>query len=219
LPWEKHRELRSLDGYTADALAQLAAIERHLIAEEGVVRETPVEHPHYYYFPGPTLLRVAPVMSYFESMAAFELATFENWRRVTMLLLALQAYRLEKGELPPALDALVGTYLDELPRDPYSGHDYVYFREGLPQPATDLEAAQLAEAQQTQAIRPGVPCLWSTSAQLETTIWRPEREDPTAPPREKPLVTYERRFHPRGSANEYETWALGHWFPIPAMGE
>ena len=54
-------------------------------------------------------------------------------RRSTQLLLALEAWRLEHGAPPESLDELVGPYFAQLPRDPYSGRNFLYFPNGLPQ--------------------------------------------------------------------------------------
>ncbi len=42
--------------------------------------------------------------------------------------IALRAYSLEKGKLPRTLSKLVGTYLSQLPVDPYSREPLVYYR-------------------------------------------------------------------------------------------
>jgi hypothetical protein len=44
----------------------------------------------------------------------------------TALQLAVEGYRAEHGSLPPALDALVPSWLDAVPTDPYSGRPFVY---------------------------------------------------------------------------------------------
>lgn len=58
-------------------------------------------------------------------------ALLENHRRATLILLALQAYKSERGNYPKTLDDLAGTYFDRVPVDPYSGQPYQYFPEGL----------------------------------------------------------------------------------------
>ncbi len=62
-----------------------------------------------------------------------------NWvdgamnRNIARLLLALQAWRLEHGQLPESLQELVGVYFERLPRDPFSGEDFRYFPQGVPE--------------------------------------------------------------------------------------
>ena len=50
----------------------------------------------------------------------------ENRRRATLVLLALEAWKAKHGKLPKTLDELAGTYLDNVPLDPYSGKPYRY---------------------------------------------------------------------------------------------
>ncbi len=61
-----------------------------------------------------------------------ELVEFEARRRGTMLVMAIQAYRLEHGKLPESLADLKGEYFKELPVDPYSDLEFRYFPDGLP---------------------------------------------------------------------------------------
>ncbi len=120
--------------------------------------------------------------SYYQLMVRTEidLAAFETWRRVTILQLALQAYRLDHGQLPESLDKLFfSNYLDEIPVDPYSDRPFVYFRQGIPKPNTELEAAEFEETQRLgfsygnlfTANRKCVfetPCIWSPGPALRT---------------------------------------------------
>jgi hypothetical protein len=101
---------------------------------------------------------------------------------------------------PPSLDVLVGPYLDQLPRDPYWGYDFLYFRDGLPAPANDLEAAEFNEMQDTW-LETGRPGIWSTSSQLV----------------QESEFTYTSRLNTGqpGRLPTYIALALGNWFPIP----
>lgn len=47
-------------------------------------------------------------------------------RRATVIFLALSAFRHERGEYPESLDALAPLYIDEVPRDPYTGGPFRY---------------------------------------------------------------------------------------------
>ena len=49
--------------------------------------------------------------------------------RMLLCALALRCYRLDHGELPPALADLVPEYLAEVPVDPFSGRPLVYRRQ------------------------------------------------------------------------------------------
>ncbi len=56
----------------------------------------------------------------------------ETQRRAVVLTLALDAWKAEHGRLPSKLEELVGTYLDRMPLDPYSGKPFWYYPKGLP---------------------------------------------------------------------------------------
>ena len=49
--------------------------------------------------------------------------------RATWLLFAIKCYKLETGQLPETLDALVPDYIDKVPLDPYDGRPMRYSRE------------------------------------------------------------------------------------------
>lgn len=218
LPWEKYRETRSLNRKTHESLARLAFVRKCLAHGNGIVDETAPSQLYFYYRNAQTPFQIAPMMPYMCTSAVSEMVQLEDCRRATTLLVALVAYRLDHGELPPSLEALVETYLDKLPVDPYSGRDFVYFRDGLPPPATDLETVELKDAQRQQAIVPGVPCIWSTSAKLVALQWSSGSSQEDAGDSDEPVVYY----RPRGgytSNSDYATWALGHWFPIPELKE
>lgn len=46
------------------------------------------------------------------------------------IALALKIYRAEKGEYPDSLAVLIPEYLSELPKDPFTGKNYIYHRKG-----------------------------------------------------------------------------------------
>ena len=50
--------------------------------------------------------------------------------RASMLLAALQLYKMDNGRMPGSLSQLVPEYLPELPEDPFSDEDFIYRREG-----------------------------------------------------------------------------------------
>jgi ABC-type transport system involved in multi-copper enzyme maturation permease subunit len=145
-------------------------------------------------------------------LAASEFAKFEARRRGTLLVLALEAYRLDHGKLPDSLDALVGDYLDALPRDPYSGTQFRYFPDGLP--AADFNAIEEhdAESRNDTSPSPGKPCVWCTSEEL---LVRPVSESASKPG--LPNLEYVSRENPyqNGALRGSAAWNRGFWFPIP----
>ncbi|MEX0675663.1 MAG: hypothetical protein WD063_01220 [Pirellulales bacterium] len=209
LPWEKYHELRALNLATNNSLRYFRQLEITLRVGEAVV-DFLHERRYWPTFP--------PFQTYTEinnlsSEAAWELVEIEAHRRATLLLLALQAERMEHGELPRSLDVLVGRYFDKLPHDPYSGFDYLYFPDGLPRPQTPLDTAILEDT----PIIPGKPCLWCTGPRLRAETMRrsePDDESPAASP--ETIVYYvsndEYRYPHRLST--YDAWTRGDWFPI-----
>ncbi len=64
-----------------------------------------------------------------------QILPLEAHRRSMILILALQAWRLEHGRLPETLGRLSDSQLSEL-LDPYSGTPFGYRPQGLPVPLT-----------------------------------------------------------------------------------
>ena len=57
---------------------------------------------------------------------AYNVIRAELKHRVAYLYLAIALYRLDHGQLPPTLDALVPDYIDAVPNDPYDGEPIRY---------------------------------------------------------------------------------------------
>ena len=90
-----------------------------------------------------------------------EFADLENHRRATLIILALQAWKLEHDAYPKTLDELVGPYLARLPNDPYSGQPYQYYPEGVKVPLPGLGISfELLSPQKSK------PVIWSTSPNI-----------------------------------------------------
>jgi hypothetical protein len=62
------------------------------------------------------------------------LAIEETDFRATKIVLALEAWRLEHGELPKTLDELAPSQLTAVPRDPAWNQPFLYYPEGLLEP-------------------------------------------------------------------------------------
>jgi hypothetical protein len=63
---------------------------------------------------------------------AFEQPCLEKFSlRATETILALKAYKMEKGKLPSNLSDLVPTYLSQMPIDPFDGKPLRYSREKM----------------------------------------------------------------------------------------
>ena len=64
----------------------------------------------------------------------------QSARRGTIIVLALEAYRLTHGELPKSLKKLTNEQLKRLPVDPYSAEQYRYFPNGIPDEELSLDS-------------------------------------------------------------------------------
>lgn len=218
LPWEKTREVRLLKQSTHYTLRGLESVRDKLSRGEEIVGYLPRDD----WRPYTNQLRPDHWLSNYvwAGEASAELAEFEERRRATLLLLAIEAYRLEHGELPAELSELAGVYLAEVPLDPYSGRDFLYFPEGIPKPASDIDAIALFEAQRLwQDMETGKPGIWSTGPDIyaETWLgggWQLDDQPPAQlPPK---IIQYLTRQYSTGHRLPlYEALARGRWFAIP----
>jgi len=152
-------------------------------------------------------------------------AAMETARRAARLILALEAWKLQHGSLPEKLDELVGTCLDELPTDPYSGEPFRYFRDGLKvplewhQPLYPTFHSYYAH-ESFGMISAEKPFLWSTGTRI-----RSERNAAEVL-NEYFILGYSdgrrmddscdtSRLIYRRARNENELWEAGWPFPIP----
>jgi hypothetical protein len=133
-------------------------------------------------------------------------------RRAACLIIALEAWKLQHGSLPEHLEDLVGTCLDHLPIDPYSGKQFCYARDGVKdrlqwsQPALrnllwrpgnvkDLTSGEIAS---------NTPFIWAEGAELQRQSIA----------RGSPVVGEET--YPQASWEEESRRAESGWpFPIP----
>jgi ABC-type transport system involved in multi-copper enzyme maturation permease subunit len=221
LPWETARERRRLNVLTAGSLNHLDGLRQKLEHGEAVVYDLPLASDEWHPWPsmGDGWMMDGP----WGGHAAKFIVEIEDCKRGTMIVLALQAYRLEHSQLPDSLDELVGSYLDKLPVDPYSGYSFVYFPKGLPEPRTPLEEVELQRAQPySSRLQLGEPGIWSTGPQLLAEAVSAYDYDPALdviPVSRKEAIQYrDRPYYPNQALGEilpsYIAWAKGHWFPI-----
>jgi len=143
----------------------------------------------------------------------------ETARGAARLVLALQAWKLKHGSLPKSLDELVGSYLDRLPRDPYHGNYFRYFRDGLKiplrwqQPLWDWVGSSVPGE-----IAANEPFIWSNGEKVR--VVRSNEKEAILDqyeilldwPYEHPRVRHNATRRPH---SEYEIWQAGWPFPIP----
>lgn len=78
------------------------------------------------------LLHCAPIASMLYSSymtESLQFAYFEARRDLAKIATALKLYKLKRGEYPESLQALVPDCISELPRDTFTGSDFMYRRE------------------------------------------------------------------------------------------
>ena len=142
----------------------------------------------------------------------------ETARRAAHVVLALEAWKLKHGSLPKSLDELVGSYLDRVPTDPYSGMPFRYFRDGMKIPlhwSQELLEWQMCPTRGD--IPSNKPFIWSTGTKVG--IGYPVSDDVLEQyylRRDWPDVNG--RIRPSGihkADSEFEIWQAGWPFPIP----
>jgi ABC-type transport system involved in multi-copper enzyme maturation permease subunit len=208
LPWERARALRILNLMTARDLKSFSEVESAISREASFVLPDDFrDDPEWLAMMRPTPL-LAALHYWFHyggrSWACTrDLASIETRRRAVRLLLALEARKIEHGELPKKLDELTPSYLDRLPADPYSAEQFQYFPQGLPIPITSAPW----DGGEPEVIRAHTPLIWSTS---ESVIVKDAGEG--IPDRYR-IVTG--RGTSRRPTSEYDVWASGWSFPLP----
>ena len=167
--------------------------------------------------------------------AANRLAWFEADRRATIVILAIEEYRLDHGKLPKSLDQLEGEYLGAPPPDPYSGYPFVYFPKGIlvtqqemdyysskMESYTDYDQDWWRSQFRSPPVVPNVPGIWSTGAAVRVSynprtavdadlIEKGGKGDLTSSYYSREGSRYPGSFEP--------VWLNGDWFPIPDKGD
>jgi hypothetical protein len=184
LPWERRRALAVLDQITwrntreAIALATLVVeakatgyglngIRRFLRSRyDGIPPAWELTEPEL-------MTSYLAVMEYRTRVSMPELnrAYLDNvvFRRVTLLRVALAQYRLDHGQYPTQLAALVPDYLSEMPLDPYLRQEFQFEPAGIDLPL------QVHLGDRKEPIPPHTPLLWSVGSG-DARIHRSERE-------------------------------------------
>ena len=109
------------------------------------------------------------------------LANLETQRRVTRSLLALEAWKLEHGDLPQSLEALRGKYLERPPVDPFGGEPFHYYPKGVEFAFRDARG---------NAIGPRTPFLWGLLRRTVGATWSDGYADASAkPPADRDTTT------------------------------
>jgi hypothetical protein len=202
LPWERARAVRVLNLITARELKSFREVE------SAILEGTEFEFPHYprddqqWLAFGSSTPSLAACYWAAGAWQARALASMETDRRAVRLLLALQAWKIEHGELPNTLDELVGPYLDRLPVDPYSAEPFRYFPAGVPIPL-NLDP----HAVKPEIFEAGTPFIWSAGPEVKVS----NRDEP--PPDRYLIRASGGKW--REPTSEYDVWQSGRLFPLP----
>ncbi|MCL4195489.1 MAG: hypothetical protein KJZ87_27375, partial [Thermoguttaceae bacterium] len=132
----------------------------------------------------------------------------EAERRAALQILAIAAWKLEHGELPPTLDMLVGEHLNEVPADPFADDraSFRYFPDGLPVAIKRVNSGPVVREE--TVLEANVPFLWSLGPRV---IVRDQGNPAIAVDRYRVNVGAEWQV----PATEQEVWQSGLVFRIP----
>ncbi|HEX4143331.1 MAG TPA: ABC transporter permease [Pirellulales bacterium] len=132
LPWERARALRLLN-YLASYQGCRVTNVTERFAENEPIRTWSLDR-----FDNPragSMLETTPLVQ----TSAFADPSFvwfvlcrETNHRATLIILALEAWKLEHGQLPDSLDDLAGSLLDVVPLDPRFAQPFLYYPAGVP---------------------------------------------------------------------------------------
>lgn len=210
LPCEHARAKRVWDACMASQLQRIRSTRR-LLATNGCVQDAvdPFYERNLQWLRTTPLLWWNPhLLPVYDDWRLDLMAAHEGHRRIARLQLALAAWRAEHGELPEALDELVGKELSSLPVDPFTGRPFRYRPEGIPWPVRGRDVSSLGELSEDLAA--GTPLLWCAGPNL-IYFRRGGQGEPA-------VMDYQYK-PPHGTVmvlhSEQEVWAHGWCFPIP----
>ena len=140
LPWERQRALRL---HNTSAVRDLAAVERIRRAME---RNEPVQlrpsadkDVERWYNTTITIGFAREFGGRYWLSRQRDLVDMTAVQRATLIVLALQGWRLEHGALPETLSELAPTWFAQVPVDPMTGMPFQYYPNGLSEPTTWLD--------------------------------------------------------------------------------
>jgi hypothetical protein len=128
LPWERARAVRVLNKLNAEDIVLCREFDSAMAAG----RATPSQDRDPY-----SLQKSIDRFTYEYVRDAEwpyrikQFADYDRYRRATLLVLAIEAWKLDHGSLPNSLDQLKGKYLEQLPIDPLNGGEFGYQPKGL----------------------------------------------------------------------------------------
>jgi hypothetical protein len=137
LPWERARVVRQLNFWTTECLTDCRRWEKAAAVNGQVILAEDDRTLHFSDcdYVADVWVDYTPFAWSWQAVNT-SVANGETERRVTQILLALEGWKTEHGQLPASLDKLVGPYFDVLPNDPFTGKPFRYFPNGVPIPLT-----------------------------------------------------------------------------------
>lgn len=162
-PWERARALRVLNLLTEADLRRskmFFGASGKSMALDRAYLEWESDHGVEAWMRSTMLLRSISMEMLINNRDWRSRITTELRSRSTQIQLALVGWQMEHGELPASLDALVGPWFAQLPRDPNTGGEFRYLAKGA-----DVELSTWDEDGQ-HTVAPGTPLLWSPGSML-----------------------------------------------------
>jgi len=129
MPWERQRALRLHKANVAWSLARLQQVRAAL------ERNRPLPRPERYEELNRWSRTTWSPIGFFAEDLGFSQASLASEcivvQRATSIVLALEGWRLENGNLPKSLDELSPSWLDQLPVEPWSARPFRYHPQGV----------------------------------------------------------------------------------------
>ncbi len=217
LPWEQARARRLLNRIAARDLRRFQGIERAAVEGRRIPDWGGYPRLHYHTEEIFALREIVnfPSVDYGCDYLIFDLirdfTEMEARRRAMRLLLALQAWKCERGELPESLDVLVGPHLDRMPVDPFAGEPFRYFPQGVPIPLDWGRWPYSAAYDGPKTLPAEKPFIWSAGWRIATYRSAPDNVVEYS-------IYYDQSSDFRGTRLKLEIWRQGWLFPLPSAG-
>jgi hypothetical protein len=199
MPWERRRSQRHLSNRTRYELSLMLVTETRAATGRGQWSPdcTPAEQERIAHWGATTLLWGHWAIGSYSHFPA-DCAGHRHAARIRM---ALVDWRREHGSLPESLDALVGSYFEKLPSDPWTERPFDYWPQGVPFDVTE----PIANEQRRVVLAEGTPFLWSSGRERITVHRAPDGSREYS--------------YARTPIDEAEALARGLLFPIPPPAE
>jgi len=149
--WEQARALRVLNLWSADTLATCARAEAAASAGQPIALGSVPPPADEWWHRAAKTTPLGPAESVTVTLHD-GLGQIETHRRAARVLLALAAWKIDRGSLPDSIEELQGKYVSRVPLEPLAGRPFHYYPKGVPCPFRD---------QQGCAVEAETPFLWS----------------------------------------------------------